>query len=87
MASTIARAPTDRLEARISASILAASSGFARSFSSFSLMLSILRVVILTYLIENSLCGSNAQNHTHAVEDVSRTTVYGNTGTTIGTCA
>ena len=52
----MARAPTDRLEFRISASILAASSGLARSFSSFSLMLSILSDVILTELIDNSLC-------------------------------
>jgi len=53
----MARAPTDRLLARISASILAASSGFALSFSSFSLMLSILRVVILGFSVEYSLDG------------------------------
>jgi hypothetical protein len=58
----MARAPTDRLLARISASILAASSGFALSFSSFSLMLSILRVVILGFSVEYSLDGETHQN-------------------------
>ena len=42
MAFIRARAPTERLLARISASILAASSGFIISFWSFSLILSIL---------------------------------------------